>query len=75
MKCQVCSRVKVQGSVYCVYHEAARANLVKEFASWELAYGSIDWERYLESVSELSESGDWVRELASHELELIKYQK
>jgi hypothetical protein len=51
------------------------ANLVKAFASWELAYGSIDWERYLESVSELSESGDWVRELASHELELIKHQE
>lgn len=61
-----------EGFEYCEHHEKASANLKKNYPAWELAYGSILWERYLESISKLSESGDWVREVAIHELELAK---
>ncbi|MGI0081082.1 MAG: hypothetical protein ACRECH_15845 [Nitrososphaerales archaeon] len=68
MNCAICSRRVTKDSGYCRYHDIASFNLKKYYADWERAYGSISWERYLESVSQLSDSGDWVREVAKYEL-------
>lgn len=70
MKCAICSRPALRESLYCKYHDAANRNLKKHYADWERRYGSLSWERYLESVSQISDSGDWVREVANQELNL-----
>ncbi len=68
MKCSICSRPRTEDSEYCKYHHLANLNLRMRYRDWERAYGSLSWESYLESVSKLSESGKWVREVTSREL-------
>lgn len=72
MKCVICSRRANERSPFCEYHGVASLNLNKHHADWERAYGSISWERYLESISQLSDSGDWVQEVAKYELNQLQ---
>lgn len=68
MKCAICTRRALGESGYCRGHNAANLNLKKHYAEWKRRYGSLSWERYLESVSQISDTGDWVREVANQEL-------
>lgn len=67
-KCEVCERRKEISTCYCQYHSVAYLNLKNEFRNWESAYGEISWERYLEAVAEVDETGEWAKQVAKNEL-------
>jgi len=53
---------------YCRRHSIAYSNLKEKYPSWIAAYGGISWERYLETIMTLEETGDWVKQIAKMEL-------
>jgi hypothetical protein len=72
-KCNLCKRPKaVPGQTYCVFHEAAYDEIRIKFQDWKSAYGQITWERYLETITRLKETGDWTKEVATLELRRFK---
>lgn len=66
MVCQACGR-KAQDR-YCSYHEKALQNLRAHHDSWMRAYGDISWEKFLEKLEGMQETGDWVKEVIRAEL-------
>ncbi len=53
-----------QGERYCRYHALAHSKIVEGFKDWVVAYGNISWERYLETILGLRETGDWAKQVA-----------
>ena len=67
-RCALCERIAKEAE-YCSYHERAFSSLKIAFKKWKEAYTNISWERYLERILELEETGDWARQVAKHQLE------
>jgi len=41
-------------------------HLIESFQKWQKAFGNISWERYLERILGLRETGDSAKEIARH---------
>jgi hypothetical protein len=67
-KCEVCERARQEQGNYCRYHSIAYSNLNEKYPDWKAAYGGMSWERYLETIMALEETGDWVKQVAKKEL-------
>ncbi len=68
--CGICSRLRIPGSNYCIEHETALKELRRMYHRWTVAFDGIKWERYLDTISKLQESGQWIKEVAKFELKL-----
>ena len=66
-KCVICSK-KLSVNIYCKFHAAAFEKIHEAYPKWRSAFGEMSWERYLESITKLEESGIWAKEVASFEL-------
>ncbi len=62
--CPLCERVKISNGEYCLFHEAALSTVKQRYLEWKDAFGNISWERYLERIIGLKETGDSAREIA-----------
>jgi len=58
--------VQLGGFEYCRYHEAAYVNLLAGYRKWKRAR-DITWSDYLNTLIELKETGEWVKEVATHQ--------
>ena len=67
----MCKRKKVVGS-YCAFHQKAYAEIRAMYLRWNEAYGVLSWERYLETILSLKETGVWAAEVARLELQNSK---
>ena len=67
-KCDLCEKFAVNRGRYCSNHNRARSNLEKKFVEWKSVYENVSWERYLETIISLKESGDLARAVAKEEL-------
>jgi hypothetical protein len=67
-KCSLCERPLVPDSSYCNFHRMAFAEIKFGFSEWNIAFGNISWERYLETIIGLKETGVWAAEVARIEL-------
>ena len=65
-ECIVCaSSTGEERDEYCASHLRSLGNMRKEFQNWSRAYGGIRLELYLSRLSELPETGERVKDLAS----------
>ena len=71
-KCDLCGRIALLSGRYCRIHETAFNEVHKGFEYWEKAFLSMSWERYLESISELRETGEASKQIAKHLLKQMK---
>ncbi|MGQ9542600.1 MAG: hypothetical protein ACUVTM_00720 [Candidatus Bathyarchaeia archaeon] len=62
-RCLVCSREPQSGGL-CALHKLAKDKLTDSYRLWNLAYGSIDYKSYLQTLIELPETGEAVIEVA-----------
>ena len=62
MKCPLCGRASDQN--LCNYHSAAKERLEAAYPLWVRAYGSIEWNAYLDSVKRNPQTGRWAKEIA-----------
>ncbi len=69
-KCSLCERPPVPDSSYCNFHRMAFTEIKSRFSEWNIAFGNISWERYLETIIGLKETGDWAKQVATLELQL-----
>ena len=69
-KCSLCERPLVPDSSYCNFHKMASIEIKSGFSEWNIAFGNISWERYLETIIGLKETGDWAKQVATLELQL-----
>ena len=67
-KCIACERKTVPPNHYCTFHERGYSEVKSIFSAWVGAFGSISWERYLETIIGLKETGVWAAEVARIEL-------
>jgi len=65
-KCELCERLSASSGKYCIFHETARIHVTECFQDWQKALGKISWERYLERILGLRETGDSAKEIARH---------
>ena len=65
-RCVLCNGVSISNNGYCILHEAALSTVKKGFPDWQKALGDISWERYLERIIGLKETGDSSRDIARH---------
>jgi len=65
-KCAICQRTQLEESEYCKYHERAYENLLAGYRKWKRAEG-ITWSDYLKKLIELKETGEWVKDVATHQ--------
>jgi hypothetical protein len=72
MICRLCQRPRVRENEYCKYHLAAFSQLQKKYFDWKLAFENLSWERYLETIQGLSETGDLGKAVAIEELKKIR---
>ena len=56
----------------CFYHAEAYRSLSEGYRRWCIAYGELDERRYLERLLELSECGEWVKDVAKMQLKRLK---
>jgi hypothetical protein len=71
-KCTLCQRQSLPSIPFCNYHERAHSELKSRYSEWVVAFGSISWERYLETLVGLKEIGVWAGEVARFELRQLK---
>ena len=69
--CEFCGRPVLSPGGYCHIHEKAFHEVRKGFELWQKAFAYMSWERYLESISGLKETGEASKELAKHLLKQI----
>jgi hypothetical protein len=70
-RCFLCSRAAITNESYCIMHAAALSKVRERFPDWQRAMGDISWERYLERIIRLKETGDSSREVARHLLSQV----
>jgi len=58
--CPICGR-DAQDK-FCTYHQTAFDNLKEMYTDWEKAAG-LSWEKYIDKISEIEDTGRWVREI------------
>lgn len=67
--CSICKRQRIgSNSPYCLYHDLALKKVKEGYEVWKGALGMLSWERYLEIIFTLNETGDWAKEVAAHEM-------
>lgn len=70
--CALCSKPRAShSSGYCAIHERALSKLKEKYHSWQVAYENISWERYLETIIGLMETGDLAKAVAVEELRKV----
>lgn len=70
--CRLCPRVAVdESTLLCKYHELSLENVKKAYPSWSRAYGNISWGEYLKMMIDVPETGEWAKEVARSELEIL----
>jgi len=81
LKCLLCWRESRSSDGLCFYHAEAHRSLSEGYRRWCRAYGYgvidkiIDKRRYLERLLELSECGEWVKDVAKMELKRLKEEE
>lgn len=70
--CELCGRFASERCRYCRVHGMAYAHVREGFEEWRKAFVSLSWERYLESILKLKETGDAARQIAKHLLNQSK---
>ncbi|MDA4112255.1 MAG: hypothetical protein OK439_06915 [Thaumarchaeota archaeon] len=71
-KCTLCDRISSTDPNYCIFHERAKAQINSKFSEWSKAFENDSWERYLETIIGLKETGVWAKEVARLELRRSK---
>jgi hypothetical protein len=66
MTCPICGKEPVETSGLCRHHESARISILAAYQKWLIAYGSMDWVKYLHKIEKLEGSGEWTKEVARH---------
>jgi hypothetical protein len=62
MKCALCDREAKE--TFCEYHSDAETRLRAGYQRWVEAYGSIEWNLYLDRVIMNGQTGLWAKEVA-----------
>jgi len=75
LRCRLCWRESRSSDELCFYHGEAYRSLIEGYRRWCRAYGVMDRRRYLERLLELSECGEWVKDVAKMELKRLKEEK
>lgn len=75
MKCLLCWRESGSKEGFCFYHAEAHRSLNEGYWRWCRAYGEVDEGRYLERLLELSECGEWVKDVAKMGLKRLKERR
>ena len=65
-RCRICSRDAMKADEFCIFHVAALTRVKEHFSKWQEAYEDISWERYLERILDLKETGDSSKDIARH---------
>ena len=73
-KCSACSR-KASIDKYCDYHTQSFESLKEHYNQWVKAYETISWSDYLTKLVKMNETGIWVKEVISAELENCNKRK
>jgi len=71
-KCTLCTRMSASEKGYCKKHLRAYTQILSKFPNWKIAYEEISWERYLETINRLYETGDLAKAVAIAELRQMK---
>jgi len=66
--CPICEKEAESQSIYCTGHAKAYSQIERKFPEWKSAYEDISWERYLERILVLKETGDLAKAVAAEEL-------
>ena len=66
MRCAICS--KESSDELCDWHSMTYQRLKETFKLWECTM-EITWERFLEEVKHIPNSGSWAREVAAYILQ------
>jgi len=73
--CQFCGRQATKtskGYSLCRYHILAYGSLETGFRAWKERIGEMAWTNYLRRVSELADTGEWVKDIARAELQKLE---
>ena len=73
--CQFCGRPAAKtskGYSLCRYHILAHESLETVFKVWKERIGKMAWTNYLRRVSELPDTGEWVKDVARAELQKLE---
>jgi hypothetical protein len=70
-RCAACHRKNLDGSKYCTHHGQALQSIKDHHRAWSDAYGKISWLEFLDRVSEMDETGSWVKEVIKVEKAVI----
>lgn len=66
--CKLCKKSAVAERGYCGHHDRAFREVERKFAEWRYAVEDISWERYLETIAGMKETGDLARAVAKEEM-------
>jgi hypothetical protein len=66
--CVICEKEVANQGMYCAGHAKAHSQIERKYLEWKLAYEDISWERYLERILTLKETGDLAKAVAAEEL-------
>lgn len=73
--CQFCKRIAIKtskGYSLCRYHILAYDSLEVGYKVWKERIGELTWRNYLRRVSELPDTGEWVKDIAQAELQNLE---
>ncbi len=68
-KCIACHRKAVLDDKYCIHHKQAFDKMINHYKVWVNVCGKIAWEEFLIKLSDMQETGSWVKEVIALELE------
>jgi hypothetical protein len=68
--CNLCPRLVIAETPYCIYHKRALTLIKMKYQDWKYAFENISWERYLETILGLKETGEYAKAVARYELRL-----
>ena len=63
--CSVCTSSRADPASYCGRHENALKKILDAYPEWSRAYGNMQIEDYLRKLSNLPETGNGIKEVAS----------
>ncbi len=66
--CSICEKEVENQGIYCAGHARAYSQIERKYPEWKSAYEDISWERYLERILTLKETGDFAKAVAVEEL-------
>jgi len=66
--CPICEKKAESQNIYCSGHARAYSQIERKYPEWNSAYEDISWERYLERILALKETGDLAKAVATEEL-------